>query len=177
MRRILTTLYDLAGYLAGAAVLGIFLIMIGTTVLRQFGTATGGSDDVVAWLAAAAALLAMAHTFQHGDLVRMTLAIEKLPAGARRWAEALALAIGTVACTYMAYWVTISVHQTWQLEDMANGLIVIPLWIPQLSMVIGSLLLAVAMLDELLRVLAGHTPRYVTAVDRRRASGDFGEEV
>ena len=60
---------------------------------------------------------------------------------------------------------------------MSNGLIVVPLWIPQLILVIGALLLAVALLDELLWVLAGNVPRYVSAVKTRRASGDFGEGV
>jgi TRAP-type C4-dicarboxylate transport system permease small subunit len=175
MRVFLSKIYDVGGYLAGASVLAIFVIMIGSTVMRGFGVATGGTDDIVAWLAAAAALLAMAHTFQHGDMVRMTLVLEQLPAPARRWAEVLALLIGTIACTYLAYWVSFSVHESWLLEDMSNGLIVIPLWIPQLILLIGAVLLAVALLDELLWVLAGNVPRYVSAVQQRRAGGDFGE--
>jgi TRAP-type C4-dicarboxylate transport system permease small subunit len=177
MRALLSKIYDLAGYAAGASVVAIFLVMISATVLREIGVASGGTDDIVAWLAAAAALLAMAHTFQHGDMVRMTLILERLPAPARRWAEVLALSVGTISCIYLAWWVSVSVHQSWMLEDMSNGLIVVPLWIPQLILVFGALLLAVALLDELLWVLAGNVPRYVSAVKTRHASGDFGEGV
>lgn len=175
MRRILDGLYDLGGYIAGAAVLAIFLVMIGSTVLRTFGHATGGTDDIIAWLAATAALLGLAHTFRHGDMVRMTLVLDRLPPRPRWCLEVVVLTIASIACLYLAYWVTVSVHQTWVLEDMANGLIVIPLWIPQLTLVFGAVLLAVAMLDELQWVISGHVPHYVQAVRDRRAAGEYGE--
>jgi TRAP-type C4-dicarboxylate transport system permease small subunit len=175
MRRILNALYDAGGWIAAAAVLGIFLVMIGSTALRFFGIATGGTNDIVAWLAATAALLGLAHTFRNGDMVRMTLVLDKLPDVPRRCMEVLALAIGSAAGLYLVFWTVISVHQSWMLEDMANGLIVIPLWIPQLALVFGALLLALALLDELLWVLQGRTPHYVQAVKDRRAAGDFGE--
>ncbi len=175
MRSMLNRLYDLGGYIAAAAVLAIFVVMIGSTTLRALGVATGGTDDIIAWLAATAALLGLAHTFRHGDMVRMTLVLERLPPGPRRWLEVVALSVATVSCMYFAYWMVISVHQTWMLEDMANGLIVLPLWIPQLTLVVGSVLLAIATLDELLQVLGGRVPSYVQAVKDRRAAGDFGE--
>ena len=177
MRKILTKIYDLAGYAAGLSVLAIFLIMIATTGMRQLGLRTGGTDDVVSWLAAAAAFLGMAHTFQHGDMVRMTLIFEQLSPRLRHAAEVLALLVGSVACCYLAYWVLFSVRESWELQDMANGLIVIPLWIPQLSFAVGAVLLAVALIDELLFVLSGRRPRYVTAVEERHARGDFSEDV
>ena len=177
MRKFLDKIYDIAGYAAGVSVLGIFLTMIVTTGMRQFGLRTGGTDDVVSWLAAAAAFLGMAHTFRHGDMVRMTLVFEQLSPRLRHCAEIVALLVGTVVCAYLAYWVVFSVHESRQLEDMSNGLIVIPLWIPQLSFIAGAVLLAVAMADELLHVLAGNRPRYVTAVEERHARGDFSEDV
>jgi TRAP-type C4-dicarboxylate transport system permease small subunit len=60
---------------------------------------------------------------------------------------------------------------------MANGLIAIPLWIPQSSFVIGALLLFVAVLDELVLVLRGGTPSYVTATEERHRRGDFTEDI
>ena len=60
---------------------------------------------------------------------------------------------------------------------MANGLIVIPLWVPQMSFVVGALLFFVAVIDELLRVLTGSRPTYVTAAEERHARGDFSEDL
>ena len=56
-------------------------------------------------------------------------------------------------------------------------MIAMPLWIPQLSFVVGAMLLAIAVIDELVAVLRGETPSYVRAVEERHARGDFSEEV
>ena len=60
---------------------------------------------------------------------------------------------------------------------MANGLIVIPMWVPQLSFVVGAGLLFVAVLDELVTVMRGGKPGYVIATEERHARGDFTEDV
>jgi TRAP-type C4-dicarboxylate transport system permease small subunit len=60
---------------------------------------------------------------------------------------------------------------------MANGLLAIPLWIPQTSFVVGSWLFFIAVLDEMLLVLRGHRPSYVTAVEKRHAQGDFSADI
>ena len=52
-----------------------------------------------------------------------------------------------------------------------------PLWIPQLSFAIGSILLWVAVVDELVIVLRGGQPTYVRAVAERHAQGDFSSDV
>ena len=69
------------------------------------------------------------------------------------------------------------VHESWDFNDIANGMIAIPLWIPQSSFAVGALLLLVAMIDELVTVLRGGTPSYVRAVEERHARGDFSEDM
>ena len=61
--------------------------------------------------------------------------------------------------------------------DMAGGLVVIPIWIPQSSIAIGSSLLFIAMADQFVHVLRGNRPDYVVAVEERHARGDFSEDV
>ena len=60
---------------------------------------------------------------------------------------------------------------------MAGGLLVIPIWIPQLSFVVGALLFFVAVVDELVQVLRGAKPTYVRLVEERHARGDFSEDL
>ena len=43
---------------------------------------------------------------------------------------------------------------------MAQGVLPIPLWIPQLGYVTGLVILAVAFLDEFVHVVRGGAPRY-----------------
>jgi TRAP-type C4-dicarboxylate transport system permease small subunit len=60
---------------------------------------------------------------------------------------------------------------------MAQGLIRIPIWIPQLCFVAGVVIFFVAVLDELVLVVKKQKPTYQLAEDARRAAGDFSETV
>ena len=173
----LRRLYDYCAYMAAGFILLIFVTMIVTTVLREAGVAVAGVDDVVSWMTAAAAFLAMAHTFRHGDFVRMTLVIEATSPRVRRSMEILAILAGLICTGYAAYWVVRSVFDSWRYQEMTTGLLVLPLWIPQIGFAIGAILLFVALLDELICVVRGATPSYVAAVEERRARGDYSEEL
>lgn len=177
MRKLLDRTYLLAGGLAACCVLAICVLMLAQTVLRETGYPTGAINDIVAWLCAAGSFLAMAHAFKHGDFVRVTLVIEKLSPRWQHRLDAVCLVIGTVAIGYLAYWAAKFAYESWEINDMANGLLAIPMWIPQMSFVVGALLFLVAMVDELVRVLRGARPTYVTAVEERHAHGDFSSDV
>jgi TRAP-type C4-dicarboxylate transport system permease small subunit len=60
---------------------------------------------------------------------------------------------------------------------VAQGLLALPLWIPQSSFAFGSVLLFVAVLDELIIVLKGGVPTFVRLVEERHAQGDFSADV
>jgi TRAP-type C4-dicarboxylate transport system permease small subunit len=177
LRSFLRLTYDLAGTLAAAFVAAIFVVMIVASALRQLGIAAAGTDDLVSWMTAAAAFLGMAHTFRNGDFVRMTLVLDALDAKARHAAEILALIVGVVATGFGSWWVIVSVYESWKFEDMSQGLLVVALWIPQLSFALGAVLLFVAMIEELIRVVQGLKPTYVEAVEERHARGDYSEEI
>ena len=177
MRVALDKLYYAAGAIGAVFILIVGVLMIGQSVLREFGVRTGAVNDVVAWCCAAGSFFAMAHAFKHGDFVRVTLLIDKLPPGLRRAFEVVSLAIGSVAVGYLAWWACRFTYQSWAFEELAQGLLPIPIWIPQSSFALGALLLLVAMVDELILVLRGARPTYVTAVEERHAKGDFSAEV
>ncbi|MET0334603.1 MAG: TRAP transporter small permease [Rhizobacter sp.] len=177
LRTLLDRLYLWAGYLAALMVLAIAVLMIGQSVLREFRVATGAVNDIVSWCCAAAAFLAMSHAFKHGDFVRVTLLSEHLsPAWQRRF-ELFALAVGAAATGYLAWWANLFTYESWEFNDLAQGLLPMPLWIPQASFALGAILLFVAVLDELVIVLRGGRPSFVVAVEERHAHGDFSADV
>ncbi|HSH88635.1 MAG TPA: TRAP transporter small permease [Ramlibacter sp.] len=177
MRRLLDALFEWTGRLAALFILAIFLLMIFASVGRLAGWRVGGVNDIVAWSCAAASFFAMAHAFKHGDFVRVTLLLDKVNAGTRRVLEIISLAIAAVAVTYLAWWAARFTYESWQFKEMAGGLVVIPIWVPQLSFVIGSFLFVLAVLDELVIVVRGGTPTYVRMVEERHARGDFSEDI
>lgn len=177
MRQFLDRLYLAGGALGATFIALIAVLMIGQSILREFHVNTGAVNDVVAWFCAAAAFFAMAHAFKHGDFVRVTLVLDTVNAKTRRVLEIASLAIGTVAVTYLAYAACSFTFESWQFNDMAQGLLPIPMWIPQLSFALGSLLLWLAVVDELIIVLRGGVPTFVREVAERHARGDFSSEV
>jgi TRAP-type C4-dicarboxylate transport system permease small subunit len=177
MRRALDTLFGAAAALAALTVLTIFVLMIGASVGRLLEWRVGWVNDVVSWLCAAAAFLAMAHAFKHGDFVRVTLLLEHLSPPLRRSLEVVSLAIAALAIGYLAWWAARYTWESYSFNDIANNMVAIPMWIPQMSFVLGAALFLLAVLDELVVVLTGGKPTYVRLVEERHARGDFSEDL
>jgi len=176
-RRALDLLYSASGALAAICLAAICALMLAQAFGRGAGILIRGADDVVAWLTAACAFLALGHTFRKGELVRVGLCLDMLGARARRRMEVLSLSVTLAFVGYMAWAVTRFVYQSWQFSEVAQGLIKIPIWIPQTSFVIGVVIFFIAVADELATVLRGLKPAYQVAEEERRAAGDFSETV
>ena len=177
VRRWLDRLYYAAGAIGAVFVLIVGVLMIGQSVLREFGVRTGAVNDLVAWSCAAASFFAMAHAFKHGDFVRVTLLLDNVGPRLRRVLETAALAIGSVAVAYLCWSACRFTYESWVFDELAQGLLPVPMWIPQLSFALGSILLLIAVVDELVLVLRGARLTFVTAVEERHAKGDFSSEV
>lgn len=176
-RRALDFLYQASGALAALSLAGICVVMLVQALGREVGFLIRGADDITAWLCAAASFFALGHTFRAGELVRMGLVIDRLGPAARRRAELVALLVTALCAGYMAWAVVAFVYDSWKFDEVAQGLIRIPIWIPQLSLVLGVLIFLVAVLDELSAVLRHRKPAYQVAEEERRARGDFSETV
>ena len=177
MRRFLDRLYWGSGALAAWCLAAIFLVMMAQSVTRIAGISFGGADDVTAWFCAASAFFALGHTFRHGELVRVGLWIDMLGTRGRWFAELFALGITAAFASYILWAVCRFVYDSWKFKEVAQGLIQIPIWIPQLSFLLGMLIFLVAVLDELVQVAQKKKPAYQVAEDARRAAGDFSETV
>jgi TRAP-type C4-dicarboxylate transport system permease small subunit len=177
LRRFLDRLYAASGGLAALCLAGIAVVMLAQAAMRELGFLLRGADDVVSWLCAATAFLALCHTFRRGELVRVGLLIERLPPGPRRGFALAALGLTVLFCAYMAYAVLRFVYESWAFKEVAQGLIQIPIWIPQMSFVLGVLVLLVAVLDEFVVMVGGGKPAFEAAEEDRRARKDFSESL
>lgn len=177
LRRMLDAGFHAAGAVGAACIAVICVLMVAQSLGRQFGVPTGAINDVVAWLCAAAAFLTMAHAFKHGDFVRVTLVLEKLSPAVRRRYELASLTVATVAIGYLAWWACVFTYESWQFNELAQGLWAIPIWIPQLSFAIGSVLFLLAVIDEWWIVVQGGVPTFVRLVEERHAKGDFSSDL
>jgi len=177
LRRFLDRLYVASGALAAICLASIAVVMLAQAAMRELGMLFRGADDIVSWLCAGSAFLALGHTFRRGELVRIGLLVDRLPARVRRPVNLAALAVSAAFVGYMVYAVTLFVYESWQFNEVAQGLIQIPIWIPQMSFVLGALILCVAMLDELLVLARGGKPAYEVAEEERLERKDFSESL
>ena len=177
VRRVLDAAYAAAAGLAALSLLLIFLMMMGQMGLRAVGLQLPAGDDVSAYLCVSTTFFALAATFKRGELIRVGMALDRLGAGARRVAEIAALALAAAMVGYIVFWTAQDALFSWEIEEMAQGTVAIPIWVPKLAMPIGSGLLLVAVLDELVAVLRGNRPSYMVAAETLAASGDFSAEV
>lgn len=162
MRRALDALYDGAAVLAALCMIGLLGMVMLSIVQRLLGFHVPGTDAYAGYLMAGAGFLALAHTLKRGEHIRVTLILSHLSAGKRHLLELFALLVAVFLAIMLAWF---SVRLAWQslrfndISTMSDGT---PLWIPQLSMAAGTIVLAVAFLDELqlewrgLRVTTGN---------------------
>ena len=160
MRRLLDGLYLASGYLAGFFMLAIFVMMMALSLGRELGVNVKSGDDIAAWCMAAMAFLSLAHTFKSGEMIRVGLLTERLT-GKTKWIfELFALAMGVAFIGYFAWHAVAMTYTSWLINDMSTGVLVVPLWLPQIGFTAGLVILWIAMVDELVHVAGGNKPRY-----------------
>jgi TRAP-type C4-dicarboxylate transport system permease small subunit len=160
MRIFLDRLYLFAGYAAGGFLIAIFVLMMILSAGRPLGINLPAGDDFTAWCMAATAFLGLAHTFRSGEMIRVGLLIDRFEGPTRRVIEIVALVVGCGFIGFFAWHAAVMNYQTWLFKDMSTGVIVVPLWIPQLGYSGGLVILLIAFVDELVHVLSGNDPRY-----------------
>jgi TRAP-type C4-dicarboxylate transport system permease small subunit len=160
LRTFLDRLYLFAGYLAGAFVVAIFVLMMLLSAGRPLGLNIPAGDDMIAWCMAATAFLGLAHTFRSGDMIRVGLLIDRLTGMTRWMVEIVALIIGCGFIGFFTWYAVWMTYDSFRFNDMAQGVLAVPLWIPQLGYSGGLVVLFIAFVDELVHVLRGNDPRY-----------------
>jgi TRAP-type C4-dicarboxylate transport system permease small subunit len=148
MRRLLDFLYDACAWLAALAMVGVLLMVLLSIMSRQVGFHVPGTDAYAGYAMAAAGFLALAHTLKRNEHIRVTLLLGRLHGRARRRLELWALSAGVLLAGLFAFY---GVRLAWvsrALNDISTGNDATPLWIPQLAMALGTVMLLVALIDE-----------------------------
>ena len=153
--RLLDRLYlGAAGLAALAMVLLLGMVML-SIVSRELGFNVPGIDAYAGYMMAGAGFLALAHTLKSGEHIRVTLLLTKLNGKAQRAFEIWALFAASLLAVLFAYY---SIKLAWQshtFHDISTANDATPLWLPQLSMAVGAVVLAIAFVDELVLELRG----------------------
>jgi TRAP-type C4-dicarboxylate transport system permease small subunit len=148
--------------LAGLGLISILLLVLVGVVLRFAGHQFAGSDDLSGFCLVAVIFLGLAPTYRRGEHIRVGLVIDRLTGRARRGAELVIVAASLVCTAWATWWIGRMVYDSWRFNDVTQGLLAIPLWIPQFSMVLGAAGLSLALAEDLVNGLRGRTPSHAS---------------
>lgn len=159
MRVLLDRLYNAAGVLAALFLVGTLGMVLTGIAGRLLHFHVPGTDSYAGYCMAASGFLALAHTMKRGEHIRVTLLLEHMGAKAQRALELWALAVATLLAALFAFYSARLAWQSWQFNDISTGNDATPLWIPQLSMALGTTILLIALVDELVAEWQGRRRR------------------
>ena len=155
MRRALDRLYDGCAALAACFMVGLLVAVLLSVIGRQLHFNIPGIDAYAGYLMAGAGFLALAHTLKRGEHIRVSLLIGRLQGAPQRAMELWALFAATLLALLVAFYSVRLAWQSYSFHDISTSNDATPLWIPQLSMALGTAVLAIAFLDELVLEVRG----------------------
>lgn len=152
VRRALDALYFGCGMIAAGFLIVMLGLIVAQMVARWTGNVIPGATAYAGYCMASASFLAFAHALNRGAHIRVGLLLTA--AGRyRRWLELWCFAIAAMAAWFLARYAINLVSWSWTLGDVSQGQDATPLWIPQAAMAIGSVVFAIALTDNALRLL------------------------
>jgi TRAP-type C4-dicarboxylate transport system permease small subunit len=89
--------------------------------------------------------------------------LQALSPRTRRWMEIGSLSVAVVLAALLAFYSVRLCYQSFQFNDISTGNDATPLWIPQLTMAFGTVILLVAFIDELVLEWTGKRVQHSSA--------------
>lgn len=153
LRSFLDRIYDVSAVGSALCLVALLVVIVAQMAARWSGVEFPGSTQYAGYLMASASFLAFAHTLNRGAHIRVSLLLTGL--GRHRfWGELWAMLIGTAASSYLAWYAVNTVYWSYRLHDVSQGQDATPIWIVQIPMAFGAVLLALCFWDNLVTLAA-----------------------
>ena len=145
----LNKLYKFSGYIAA-----MFLILVAIFILigissRIFGFYIRGLAEYSGYCMASASFFALAYTFVEGGHIRITLFLEKFSGLKKKILEIWCLFVASFFSGYLAYYFVKMLIISYKFQERSEGADEILIWIPQISVAIGSTILFISVFHQL----------------------------
>ncbi len=160
MRKILNGCYTACGVVSGLALVGIVAFVLIQIVARPLGLVVSWSAEFAGYAMAASSFMGLAYTLNTGGHIRVNLLADRLPTSWQRWLERLCLVMASGIVGFFAWYCVAMTYDSYQFNEMGQGIIAVPLWIPQLWMALGVACLWLALVDNLVTPLMNETTQY-----------------
>jgi len=153
--RALDRLYGTTAALGAVAMVLLLAMVLLSVISRQIGFNVGGIDAYAGYMMAGAGFLAMAHTLKRGEHIRVTLLLASLKGRSKHALEVWALFAASLLALLSAFYSCKLAWQSYTFHDISTSNDATPLWLPELAMALGSVVFAIAFIDELVLEIRG----------------------
>lgn len=151
--------------LSGTCLVVMTLLILAQIAARMFGEIIPSSEDFAGWLLSATIFFGLAYTFNSGGHIRVTILLSRLNGPIKQWIELFNLSIGLFISAYLTYYTIYTAYESYVYDDVTDTYLVVPLWLIQSPMALGSLFLCIAILDSFLAAVRGKTPGFIAHED------------
>ncbi len=149
IRKALDGLYTAAGVLAALCLIIILCLIVVQMVARWTGEVFPGAPDYAGYAMAAASFLAFANALNKGSHIRVSILLNAVGERTKYWLEVWCFGVATAVTWYIAYYIWVMRGYAIRFNDVSQGQDATPLAIAQFPILVGSVILAIAVTDNL----------------------------
>ena len=153
MRKILNKIYHLSGGIAAFFLFCILLMIVIQMVARWSGIVVAGLTDIAGYCMAATSFFGLGYAMNNNSHIRVELLLSGMKAD-RRAAEIACTSLASIISAAFVWFALKANYISFVLGERSQGQDALPVWIPQLAMSIGTVVLLVALLDRLYACIA-----------------------
>lgn len=142
--------------LAGAILVYAVCHILLETVLRSvFSTSTHVLDEFIGFAILSITFLSLAWTLRSDAMIRVNIVTLLLPARLERWLDAFVSVVAFALIGYGCSFFWRNFAKDWKRGAVSESVAEVPLWIPDLIVLVGAILLALQLLMRVCVCLAG----------------------
>lgn len=130
------------------AVIGLELVLRNTLHWSWEGT-----DEVGAYLLVAVTFLSLATSYAHGGFHELVLVKDRLSPRSRAWLDVVMQVLCLACALALTWFLARTVYTTWTVDERSLTALRVPLWVPRLTMPLGTAALSVVLVLAILRRL------------------------
>ena len=172
MRNFLDGLYRVSAFLSAASMMliaTIVAVQIGFRIANavyfkvvgeNLGWLVPSSAEFVGFLMVATSFMGLAYTLRKNGHIRVSILLNSVPKNLHRIFELICLGLGTLFTGYIFYHTVFFVLDSYVYDELSHGIVAVPLFIPQLFMLFGLLVVFIAFFDDFVSFIMGREVSY-----------------
>jgi TRAP-type C4-dicarboxylate transport system permease small subunit len=153
--------YFISAALSGSCLVIMALLILAQIAARSMGVIIPSSEDFAGWLLSATVFFGLAYTFNSGGHIRVTILLTRLGGVERKYIEYVNLIAAMLISGYLMYYTLYTVYDSYDYNEVTDTYLVMPLWLVQMPMALGSLFLFIAVVDNFISSVRGLKPAYL----------------